>query len=96
MAHTDKDQAYYAFKHHDAVCARDHLFVTPARRRHYLEAGPCDCDRFDFNRGDWDPKWDEDCCRQERARAAHVMRRARAGHLDWDELTFDSHRLSAW
>jgi hypothetical protein len=43
-----------------------------------------------------DPKWDKGCCRQERARAAHVMRRACAGHVDWDELTFDSHRLSVW
>ena len=96
MAHTDKDQAYFAFKHHDAVCARHRHFVTTAYRRHYLEAGPCDCDRFGFNRGNRERKWDEDCCRQERSRAAHVIRRARAGHLDWDEVTFDSHRLSDW
>jgi hypothetical protein len=96
MAHTDKDQAFYAFKHHDEVCTRYRHFTRAGARTHFLDAGPCECDCFGFNRGNWDPKFDDDCCRQERSRAAHVMRRARAGHLDWDDLTFDSQRLSVW
>lgn len=91
MAHTDKDHKRYVRKHHAAVCD------------HHLTAGSystvaCVCDHFDYFwwLSSYDPKWDEDCCRQERSRAAHVMRRARAGHLDWDEVTFDSHRLSVW
>ena len=91
MAHTDKDHKRYVRKHDETVC------------HHRLTAGTYStvaCVRDDFDYLWWlssyDPKWDEDYCRQERSRAAHVMRRARAGHLDWDEVTFDSHRLSDW
>lgn len=91
MARTDKDHKRYVVKHHQAVC------------NHHLTAGSyssvacvCDGDDYPWWLGWREAKFENDCCRQERARAAHLVRRACAGHVDWDEVTFDSHRLSVW
>ena len=98
MAHTDRDHMRYVFKHHRKVCVKL-CYVVPegARRGYWLEA-PCVCDRFSHQYWQWPESsaFHADCRREERRRAAAVLQRARAGHLDWDDLTFGYGRPYYW
>jgi hypothetical protein len=91
MAHTDRDQMRYLFQHHREVCAK----WLAGQGWH---AVACACDRFGYRYHRWpeDSGFHRDCRRKERSRAADLMRRARAGHLDWDDLTIAYRRPYYW
>ena len=101
MAHTDRDDARWFWK--------DHFRYDSGARKHCRKwdgvGSVCWCDtlpearewvhpyRYEFGLPSW---WNRDCRREERGQARNKMNRARAGHIDWDELVIDYRRPYYW
>lgn len=84
MAHTDRDQKRYTYKHHNEVCTK-----WVATGRWVARAGSCECDTW----WDWSMRympvpawWRRDQRQAERSKLRQQVQRARAGHVDWDDL----------
>jgi hypothetical protein len=89
MAHTDRDIRRIELRRH---WSSDEC--TPYR----WNCLTCSSLGKGWNWWDWPPpsSWHQECRREERASARHLMDRARAGHIDWDDLVIGYRRPYYW
>lgn len=100
MAHTDRDDARWFWK--------DHFRWVDGGNKHsgyQWGEGRCDCRSLPDSRAWINPYrheqgipsyYHKDCRRTERGKARNLMARAKAGHLDWDELVISYRRPYFW
>lgn len=94
MAHTDRDDENVFWR-------KIHTLECPVWRAGWRS--PVACAECDFQKPERlkgmpieDSQWRRDERRYERGRARMLMRRARSGHIDWDELVIAYRRPYYW
>ena len=110
MAHTDRDDERQFWKRHYGTSPRGGrwksdctLYTDRGGRWNAYLRGSCWCDKvhnmwtrpYHFEAG-VPSGWNRDCRREERAKARNLMDRARAGHIDWDDLSINYRRPYFW
>lgn len=102
MAHTDKDDEWHYWRRHwgsDDCTWRPGRGWSPSWLSPPQSCGICERAPWPYRRilgPIADSPWKADCRREERAKARNLMNRARAGHVDWDELAIHYRRPYYW